>query len=331
MSALAHQPDGRVLHRQLRAEVAVDPLHRRVLVRDGALRDEVVDVVRPVLDRRVAAAATRLDDDLDDRRVQRVGRVDRRRAALDVVDVGVLVDDDQRPLELAHVLGVDPEVRLQRHLDAHAGRHVDERAARPHGRVERGELVVVRRNDRAHVLLDDVLVLAERRVHVEEDHALRLEVGLQLVVDDLRLVLGADAREVLLLRLRDPELVPGVEDLRRQVFPLVDLLLGRLDVVVDVVEVDLGHVAAPGRERSRVEVVERLVAEIAHPLRLVLVLRDRLDDLVRQPAARLEEVVLRLVGIREAVLVLAADPLDDVVLGGAHESSLPTPAGMKAS
>ena len=39
---------------------------------------------------------------------------------------------------------------------------------------------------------------------------LRLEVGLELVVDDLRLVLGADAGEVLLLRLGDAELVPRV-------------------------------------------------------------------------------------------------------------------------
>ena len=71
------------------------------------------------------------------------------------------------------------------------------------------------------------------------------------------------------------------------------LLLGRLDVVVDVVEVDAGDVAAPGRQRAREEVVERAVAELPHPVGLVLVLGDRLDELVRQAAARLEEVVLR--------------------------------------
>ena len=60
-------------------------------------------------------------------------------------------------------------------------------------------------------------MLAERRVHVEEDHALLLEALLELVVDDLALVLRADAGEVLLLRLRDPELVPGVLDVGRQV------------------------------------------------------------------------------------------------------------------
>ena len=169
-------------------------------------------------------------------------------------------------------------------------------------RVERRELVVVLRDDRPEVLLDELLVLAKPGVHVEEDHALLREVLLQLVVDDLRLVLRADAGEVLLLRLRDAELVPRVLDLRGQVLPGVRLLLGRLDVVEDVLEVDLRQVAAPLRQRAREEVVERAVPELPHPLRLVLVRGDRLDDLVVQAAARLEEVVLRLVGVGEAVL-----------------------------
>ena len=172
------------------------------------------------------------------------------------------------------------------------------------------------------VLLDDVLVLAQSRVHVEEDHALGLEVRLELVVDDLRLVLGPDAGEVLLLRLGDSELVPGVEDLGREVLPLVDLLLGRPNVVVDVVEVDLCEVAAPGRQRTSVEVVERLVAELAHPRGLVLVLRDRFDDLMRESSTRLEEVVPGLVGIREPVLVVGADVADDVGLTHGHTSHL---------
>ena len=123
-----------------------------VFVSDGPLGHEVVDVVRPVLDRRVAAPAALLDDDLDDRRVQALGRVDRRGAALDVVDLGPFLDDDQGPLELAHVLGVDPEVGLERDVDLDAGGDVDERAARPDRRVQRGELVVVDRDDRAEVL-----------------------------------------------------------------------------------------------------------------------------------------------------------------------------------
>ena len=72
-----------------------------------------------------------------------------------------------------------------------------------------------------------------------------VEVLLKLVVDDLRLVLRADAGEVLLLGLGDAELVPGVLDVGRQVLPRLRLILGRLDVVEDVVEVDVARGCRP--------------------------------------------------------------------------------------
>ncbi len=194
LGVLAEQVDGRVLHRDLGADVAVDPLHRRALVRRGPLGDEVVHVVRPVLDRRVPDAGVLLHDDLDDGRVQRVRRVDRRGAALDVVHVGALVGDDQRSLELAHVLGVDPEVGLQRDLDVDALGHVDERAAGPDRGVQGGELVVADRDHGGEVLLEQLGVLAQAGVGVDEDDALPLELLVDLVVDDLGLVLGSDTR-----------------------------------------------------------------------------------------------------------------------------------------
>ena len=149
MGSRLHQPDRRVLHRQLGAEVAVDPFHGGVRIGGGPLGHQVVDVVRPVLDRGVAAAAAPLHDDLDDCRVERVGGVDRCRATFDVVTEGALVNDDQRPLELTHVLGVDAEIGLERLVDMDPRRDVDEAATGPHRRVQGGELVVVGRDDRA--------------------------------------------------------------------------------------------------------------------------------------------------------------------------------------
>ena len=195
------------------------------------------------------------------------------------MDLGALLDDDQRPLELAHVLGVDPEVGLERDVDLDAGRHVDERSAAPDRRVEGGELVVLDRDDRAEVLLDQVGILAQRRVGVDEDDALLLQVLAEAVVDDLRLVLGADAGQELALGLGNAQLVEGVLDLRRHVVPGLALAVGRLHVVVDVVEVQLGEVAAPGRRRLLAEDLERLEPELAHPVRLVLHLGDLVDDL----------------------------------------------------
>ncbi len=171
-------------------------------------------------------------------------------------------------------------------------------------------------------------MLPQAGVHVEEDHALLLELLLELVVHDLGLVLGADAGEVLLLGLGDPEPVPGVLDVGRQVLPGVGLLLGRLQVVEDVLEVDLGQVAAPGRHRAGAEVLERLEPERAHPLRLVLVLGDLRDDLGSQAALRLEDGDL---GVVEAVLVVVADAGDDFGLGRGHQEAPPTASGRKAS
>src|SRR3954454_2015233 len=311
---LAHEVDARVLHRELRAEVAVDPLDGRVGLRDRALRDEVEDVVRPVLHGRIADAGARLGAQLDDRGVQRVGAVRRGSAALDVVHVGALVGEDQRALELAHVLRVDAEVGLQRHLDVDARGHVDERAARPHGAVESRELVVVRRDDPREVLLDEVLVLAQRGVHVREDHALGLELLVDLVVDDLGLVLRADAGEEVALGLGDAEPIEGLLDVLGHVVPRALGALGGAHEVVDLVEVDLGERRrAPGRHRAGEEVLERLEAEVAHPLRLALELGDLLDELARQALRRLVEVVLR---VAEAVAlgVVGVDVLERLVL-----------------
>ena len=90
-------------------------------------------------------------------------------------------------------------------------------------RVERGELVVVGRDDLAEVLLDELGVLPQRGVHVAEDDALALEVLAVAVEDDLGLVLGGDAGEVLALGLGDAQLLVGVLDRVGQLVPLVDL------------------------------------------------------------------------------------------------------------
>jgi hypothetical protein len=104
--------------------------------------------------------------------------------------------------------------------------HVDERPAGPHRRVERGELVVADRDDRAEVLAEELLVLAQAGVGVDEDDALLLEVLADRVVDDLRLVLRGDTGDqALLLRLGDAELVVGVLDVLGQVLPAGGLLL----------------------------------------------------------------------------------------------------------
>ncbi len=126
-------------------------------------------------------------DELDDRRMQLVRRSLGCRASFEVADVRALVGDDQRPLELAGVGRVDPEVGRQLHRAPHALRHVHERPVGEDGRVERGEEVVAVRHDRAEVPLHELGVLAHRLAERAEDDP---------VLHQLRLVRRADRHRV---------------------------------------------------------------------------------------------------------------------------------------
>ena len=133
----------------------------------------------PVLHGRVLHLGVLERHDLDHRRVQLAGVALRRGAALEVADVGALVGDDQRPLELPGVLGIDPEVGRELHRAAHARRHVDERAVGEHRRVQRRVEVVAVRHDGAEIFPHQLRMLAHRLGDRAEDHPglgqLRLE------------------------------------------------------------------------------------------------------------------------------------------------------------
>ena len=85
----------------------------------------------------------------------------------------------------------------------------------------------------------------------------RLEISLQLVVDDLGLVLPPTPARYFFSASGIPSL-SQVSRISVEVLPFVRLLLGRPDVVVDVFEVDPGEIGAPVRHRPRKEVVEAL-------------------------------------------------------------------------
>ena len=193
------------------------------------------------------------------------------------MDLGPFVDHDQRAFELAHVLGVDSEIGLQGEFDLHARRDVDKRPARPDGRVEGRELVVLRRNDFREMLSQQVGMLAQGRVGVGEDNALLAQLVFERSVDHLALELGLHAGEELLLRLGDTQLVERLFDLRGHVVPTPALVVGRFEVVVDILEID-GDVAAPLGRRLRLEDSQAAQPKLAHPIGFVLDVGYLLDD-----------------------------------------------------
>ena len=130
----------------------------------------------------------------------------------------------------------------------------------------------------------------ERLVRAHEHDAELRELLLDRVVDDLGVVLGADAGEELALRLGDAEPLERRLDLVGDVVPRLLLALGRLAVVDDLVEVDPVEPVGPGRHRALQEVVVRAEAVLEHPVRLVLEAADLLDRRARQAALRLAQV-----------------------------------------
>ena len=95
------------------AERPADPLDGAALLHHGALRVEVVHVLRPVLDRGIAQGRALAHEQLHGSGVQVRHVVLRRRTAFDEVQAGVVLHDDQRVLELSCALRVQAEVALQ--------------------------------------------------------------------------------------------------------------------------------------------------------------------------------------------------------------------------
>ena len=144
----------------------------------ATLGDEIVDAADalgiagvPVLHRRIFDLGVVERDQFDHGGMQLVLVALRRGAAFEIADVSALVGDDQRALELAGVALVDAEIGRQLHRAAHARRHVDERAVGEHRRVQRREVIVRGRHDRAEILLHQLGMLADRFRDRHEDHA----------------------------------------------------------------------------------------------------------------------------------------------------------------
>ena len=183
-----------------------------------------------------------------------------RGAALDKVQVGIVLDDDERVLKLAGALGVKTEVALQREVELGALGHVDKRAARPYGAVQGRKLVVGGRDERHKLLVDErfPLRIVQGFLNTGVDDAHLGRGVLHIVVDELGVVLRADARQVAALGLGDAQALKGILDVVGHRLPVVLLFGVGLDVGDDVVHVQALDGGAPRRVGKTVEDLEGL-------------------------------------------------------------------------
>ena len=239
--------------------------------------------------------------------------------------MGPLVGDEQRPLELAGVLGVDAEVGGQLHRAAHPLRHVAEGPVAEHRRVQ-GRVEVVGVGDhRADVLAHQVRMLADGfRERAEDDAELP-----QLLLegrghgDGVEDRVDGHARKELLLLERDAQLLERGPDLGIDLVHAGQLLLRfRRRIVAERLEVDgrVGHVR-PGRLDHGCPGPERPEAPLQHPLGFALARGNGPDDVFVQ--AFRQGVGLDLG--HEAVLVFLCREFLDGLGRGAH--GVMSPAG----
>ena len=220
------------------AEGAGDPLNRAALFHQRTLGIQVVHVLRPVFNRRVAEFGPLLDVQLHAASVEVCHVVLRRGAALNEVQARALVHDDERVLKLAGALGIQAEVGLQGNGEVHALGHVHERAAGPHRAVERRELVIVGRHELHEVLAHHVGIFAlYGALHIGVNHALGRHGILDVVIDKLGVVLRTHTGEGFSLRLRDAKALEGLLDVLRHVLPVVAHLGVRANVGRDMIHI----------------------------------------------------------------------------------------------
>ncbi len=334
-AVVALQDHRGILPGDRRAGLDLRPRDLGPRARLAALGDEVVDAADavlvtgiPVLHRAVLDGRVVEGNQLHHRGVQLILVALRRRASLEVRDVRPFLGHDQRPLELPGVGGVDAEVRRQLHRAAHALRDEDERAVGEDRRVERGEVVVGGRHDRAQVLLHQLGMLLHRLAEGAEDHPFLGERGLERRADrdGVEDRVDGDAGQQLLLAERDAELLVRGQQLRIDVVERAERCRGlRRREVGDRLVVDrrVVHVR-PGRLGHLLPTAERLQAPIEQPLGLLLLGGDEADRLLGEP--RWHRVLLD-VG-DPAVLVLA---IDQRVHFGAHEASRPASSPTRAT
>ncbi len=157
-------------------------------------------------------------------------------------------------------------------------------------------------------------MLAERLGRVHEDHALLLDGLLDVRIRGFGVELGLDAGEELALLLGDAEAFEGLLDVVGHVLPGALRLLALREVVPDFLEIDVLEILRrPVRgQRHGLEGLQRLMAELADPLRLLLGGADVVDGRGVEAGAGVE-VVLHVVGEVADGLVDARDGIGGIL------------------
>src|SRR5437667_1030114 len=86
-------------------------------------------------------------------------------------------------------------------------------------------------------------------ISIAENDSLILEMFQKTMIDNFGLVLGTDSGQEFLLGFWNTQSIEGLLDLIGNIVPTLLNLVCRTEIVVDVVEIDMGKIASPRRHR----------------------------------------------------------------------------------
>ena len=264
------------------AERTGHPDHVAIFLDEGLLGIQVVHILRPIFNGRVAEGSAFLYEKLYRPGMEVRHIVTRRRAAFDEVAVCSFFYDDERVLELPGPRRIEAEITLERHPDLHALGHINKRAAGPYGIMKRRKFMIIRRDEFPEIRLDELGIFFHCGLKVHINDALLLELLLHIVIHHFGVVLGAHAGQRFLLRLGNPQAVKGIADIFRQILPAGLHVCLRPHIGIDMGHIQLRNIRAPWREIQRIINRKSLQTLLKHPLRLLLFSGNLTDDFLRE-------------------------------------------------
>ena len=144
--------------------------------------------------------------------------------------------------------------------------------------------MILRRHKCHEVFFDNILMLTHSSLHIGVDNTLLDHILLNGMIDNLRVVLRADATQRRFLSLRNPQTVKRIFDILRNFFPASRHLGIRLDISDNIIHMEFLKARPPARQLKGIVDRQRVQAKIQHPLRFMLTHRNVADYLLCKSA-----------------------------------------------
>ena len=140
--------------------------------------------------------------------------------AFDKVQIRALFNNDQCMLKLSCTGRIQSEIGLQWNLHMHTCRNIYERTAGPDRAVQCRKLMVSGRNQLHEMAVHQIGIFScQRAFHIRVYNALCCNLFAHVVINQLRIVLCADARQGSTLCIRDAQCFKRIFDIGRNLGP----------------------------------------------------------------------------------------------------------------